>query len=161
MSIPDTQRRLVFHGAVILLVGLFCGLPSVVEITSGSGRTWQGAHAALLTLGVWLLAAGAVLPLLRLPEREAAGLRVALPLMAYSFTTAVLIQAITGARAVGPDPSPVMMIAFGANVLAVLGAFLSAALIALGAWNALHEPAAASAVPAEAQDSATVHGASA
>ena len=140
MSTPETQRRLVLHGSVILLVGLFCGLPSVIEVSTGSSRMWQGAHSALLILGVWLLATAAVLPLLLLEQREAAGLRWSLLLMAYSFMTAVIIQASTGERALGPDPSPLNLLAFAANLLAVLGTFLSASLTALGAWNALREP---------------------
>ncbi|HEU0012073.1 MAG TPA: hypothetical protein VFQ45_00230 [Longimicrobium sp.] len=139
---------------MILLVGLSCGIPAVVEVSAGSGRMWQGAHSALLILGVWLLAAAAVLPLLVLAERESAALRLSLPLMAYSFMVAVLVQAVTGTRAFGPDASPLNMLAFGANVLAVLGAFLSAALIASGASNALRDsrrvPAASPALePAE------------
>lgn len=148
MSTPEIQRRLVLHGAVILLVALFCGIPAVVEVSAGSGRMWQGAHSALLILGVWLLASAAVLPLLMLERREAAALRRSLPMMAYSFTFAVIVQAVTGVRSFGPDRSPVHTLVFLANVLAVLGAFLSASLTALGAWNALREsrrsPAAAS-----------------
>jgi len=147
MSTPETQRRLVFHGAVSLIAALLCGIPAVVEVSSGSGRMWQGAHSALLTLGVWLLASAAVLPLLLLERREATALRRSLPLMAYSFTFAVIVQAVTGVRSFGPDRSPVHMLVFLANVLAVLGAFLSASLTALGAWNALGQsrrsPAAA------------------
>jgi len=147
MSTPETQRRLVLHGSVILLIGLFCGLPSVVEVSTGSARMWQGAHSALLILGVWLLATAAILPLLLLEEREATGLRWSLLLMAYSFMVAVIVQAATGERALGPDPSPLNMLAFSANLLAVLGTFLTASLTALGAWNALREsrrsPAAA------------------
>jgi hypothetical protein len=150
MLAPETQRRLVFHGSMILLIGLSCGLPSVVEVSSGSARMWQGAHSALLILGVWLLATAAILPLLLLAKREAAGLHVSLLVMAYSFTVAVIVQASTGTRALGPDSSPLNMLAFVANILAVLGAFLSASLTAVGAWNALrasrHVPDASAAV---------------
>jgi hypothetical protein len=148
MSTPETQRRLVLHGSVILLIGLFCGLPSVIEVSTGSSRMWQGAHSALLILGVWLLATAAVLPLLLLEAREAAGLRWSLLLMAYSFMVAVVVQASTGVRALGPDRSPLNMLAFAANILAVLGTFLSASLTALGAWNALRESPRASAAEA-------------
>ncbi|HYH82032.1 MAG TPA: hypothetical protein VEX86_19655 [Longimicrobium sp.] len=137
MLTPNTQRRLVFHGSVILLIGLFCGIPSVVEVSAGSGRMWQGAHSALLILGVWLIATAAVLPLLLLERREAIGLRVSLLLMAYSFMVAVIVQASTGERVFGPGPSPLNMLVFAANILAVLGTFLAASLTALGAWNAL------------------------
>jgi hypothetical protein len=139
MSTPEAQRRLVFHGSVILLIGLFCGVPSVVEVLTGSGRMWQGAHSALLILGVWLLAAAAVLPLLLLEEREATALRRSLLVMAYSFMVAAIVQAVTGVRALGPGLPPLNMLAFSANLLAVLGTFLSASLTALGAWKASRE----------------------
>jgi hypothetical protein len=139
MPTPETQRRLVFHGAVFLIIALLCGIPSVVEVLTGSGRMWQGAHSALLTLGVWLLASAAVLPLLLLEPREANALRRSLLLMAYSFTFAVIVQAVTGVRSFGPDRSPVNTFVFLANALTMLGAFVSASLTALGAWNALRE----------------------
>ena len=143
---PDAQRRLVLHGAIILLVGLACGIPSVVEEASRSGRVWQAAHSALLMLGVWLIATAAVLPLLELPRRERAALLFSLTGGAYSFMTAVLIQAATGVRAISPDVPGISLVAFAANVLAVLGTFLAASLTILGAWNGLRasrrEPAA-------------------
>jgi hypothetical protein len=155
MTTLDSQRRLVLHGSVILLIGLMFGIPSVVEVSIGSSRMWQGGHSALLTLGVWLLATAAVLPLLMLEAREAAGLRWSLLVMAYSFLVAVVIQTLTGVRAFSPGPSPLNTLAFAANVLVVLGTFLSASLTALGAWNALRAspqpPAtAASLEPSEA-----------
>ena len=143
---PDAQRRLVLHGAIILLVGLLCGYPSVVEEASRSGRMWTAAHSALLTLGVWLIATAAVLPLLELPRREREALLLSLTGGAYGFMTAVVIQAATGVRAISPDVSGISLVAFAANVLAVLGTFLAAALTVMGAWNALRssrrEPAA-------------------
>lgn len=134
---PDAQRRLVLHGAIILLVGLLCGLPSVVEEASGSGRAWQAAHAALLMLGVWLVATAAVLPLLELPRREREALLLTLSGGAYSFMAAVVIQAATGVRAVSPDVTGISLVAFGANLLSVLGTILAASLTVMGAWNAL------------------------
>ncbi len=139
---PDAQRRLVLHGAIILLVGLACGIPSVIEEASGSGRAWQAAHSALLMLGVWLIATAAVLPLLELPRRERQALILSITGGAYSFMTAVVIQAATGVRAVSPDVSGIGLVAFAANLLAVLGAFLAASLTIMGASNALRTPRA-------------------
>ena len=145
---PDAQRRLVLHGAVILLVGLLCGYPSIIEEANRSGRMWQAAHSALLMLGVWLIASAAVLPLLDLPRRERDALLLSITGGAYSFMTAVVIQAATGVRAVSPDVSGISLVAFVANLLAVLGTILAASLTVMGAWNALRtsrrEPAAES-----------------
>lgn len=134
---PNAQRRLVLHGAIILLVGLLCGYPSIVEEANRSGRMWTAAHSALLTLGVWLIASAAVLPLLELPRRERKALLLTLTSGAYSFTTAVVIQAATGVRAISPDVSGISLVAFAANLLAVLGTILAASLTVMGAWNAL------------------------
>jgi hypothetical protein len=136
----DAQRWLVLHGAIILLIGLLCGYLAVFEEVSRSGRTWQAAHAALLLTGVWLIATAPVLPLLELPRRERTALLLSLTGGAYSFTTAVVIQAATGVRAISPDVSGISLVAFAANLLAVLGTFLAASLTILGAWNALRTP---------------------
>lgn len=140
------QRRLVLHGAIILLVGLLCGYAAVAEEVSRSGRMWQAAHSALLMLGVWLIATAAILPLLELPRREREALLLSLTGGAYSFMTAVVIQAATGVRAISPDVSGISLVAFAANLLAVLGTILAASLTIMGAGNALRasrrEPAA-------------------
>lgn len=133
----DAQRRLVLHGAIILLIGLLCGYPSIIEEASRSGRMWQAAHSALLMLGVWLIASAAVLPLLELPRREREALLLSLTGGAYSFMTAVVIQAATGVRAISPDVAGISLVAFAANLLAVLGTILAASLTIMGAWNAL------------------------
>ena len=99
-------------------------------------------------LGVWLIASAAVLPLLDLPRRERDALLLSITGGAYSFMTAVVIQAATGVRAVSPDVSGISLVAFVANLLAVLGTILAASLTVMGAWNALRtsrrEPAAES-----------------
>ena len=137
---PDAQRRLVLHGAIILLVGLLCGYAAVVEEAGGAGRTWTAAHSALLMLGVWLMASAAVLPLLELPRREREALLLSLTGGAYGFMAAVVIQAATGVRAISPDVQGISLVAFAANLLAVLGTILAASLTVLGAWNALRAP---------------------
>jgi thiosulfate reductase cytochrome b subunit len=45
MAIND-RARLIFHGAIVLLAGLLCGYPTVVESLGGeeSVRLWHTAH---------------------------------------------------------------------------------------------------------------------
>jgi hypothetical protein len=133
----DTQRWLIAHGAIVLLVALGCGFPSVLEVATQTGRMWQAAHSALLLLGVWLIATAAIMPLLALAQPELSGLKWSLIAAGYSFMTAVILQASTGVRAFGPEGSIVTTIAFAANLAAVLSSFLAAALTLVGASNAL------------------------
>ena len=106
----EAQRRLVLHGAVTFLVGLLCGFPSVIELSVRSAPMWQGAHSALLVLGVWLIAMAAVWPVLQLAERERSALAWSLVAAAYSFMVAVVVQAITGVRAISPDVSGISLV---------------------------------------------------
>jgi hypothetical protein len=92
----DDRARLVFHGAIVLLVGLLCGLPTVIEAMHESERFWHTAHEALIMMGVWMLAASSMLPALVLQRREAAGLVWSFLAMGYSFATALTAM---GARA--------------------------------------------------------------
>lgn len=137
----EAQRRLVFHGAVTFMAGLLCGLPSVVELSVRSVPMWQAAHGALLLLGVWLIAMAAVWPVLRLAGRERSGLMWSLVAAAYSFMVAVIVQAITGVRAVSPDAEGLGLVAFAANLVAVLSSFLAAALTIAGASQRPRAPA--------------------
>mgnify|MGYP003575115818 CR=1 FL=1 len=100
---------------------------------------WQAAHSALLILGVWIIATAAIIPLLLLREPEASGLKWSLVAAGYSFMTAVILQAVTGVRALSPEGTIVTKIAFVANLVAVLSSFLAAALTLIGASNAVRE----------------------
>jgi hypothetical protein len=148
MQVARTQRELIVNGALVLIIALLCGLPSVVEVSNGTGRMWQAAHSALLVLGVWIIASAAVLPLLELPKTEAAALKWSLILAGYSFATAVIIQALTGVRAFSPEGGLLTKVAFAANLSAVLSSFLAVALTLIGAANGLRDPPEQSAVPA-------------
>ncbi|HUP18912.1 MAG TPA: hypothetical protein VM778_03040 [Gemmatimonadota bacterium] len=131
---------MVFHGAVVLFVGLLCGFAAVVETIGGDLIQWRAAHNALLLAGILLLATASTFPAPVLPRREGTALVLSLIAMAYAFTTAILIQTATGVRSFGATDSPLLLLAFVANVVAVLGALVSTGLVAIGARAALKGP---------------------
>lgn len=139
MDAPDRHRSLLaLHGAVVLLLGLLSGLPAVSEELAGlQPTTWRAAHGALLLAGVWLLATSALLPSLVLPPRQRKALTWSLLTMAYAFATAVLIQAMTGVRALAPHATASSWIAYLANLATVPSGVLAAVLTLLGARSAL------------------------
>ena len=67
------QQRILFHGLVVLLVGLLCGVPYGQAITHAWGeeavRAWRLAHCGLVVTGIWLMVVAAVTPLLVLTTR--------------------------------------------------------------------------------------------
>jgi hypothetical protein len=134
----NERGLIILHGAAEVLLGLLCGLAAVAEeLARAQPQTWRAAHAALLLAGVWLLATGAVFPLLVLPPRQKSALCWSLLVTAYAFTTAVLVQGITGVRALSPNGTLATSIAYGANIVTVGSGMLAALLTLLGAGAAL------------------------
>jgi len=139
MSSPERERSLlIMHGAGIILLGLLAGFMAVVEELAGSQPTiWRASHGALLLAGVWLLASGPVLPTLVLPEKQRRALCWSLLVTGYAFTSAVLIQAITGVRALSPHGSLWTTIAYVANIVTPAAGVVAAVLTVSGARGAL------------------------
>lgn len=131
------RPRLIFHGSIIMLLALACGLPSVVEVSVGTTRMWQAAHSALLLMGVWMLAQAAILKLIVLKHNELTVVTWSLIATGYSLSFAAVVQALTGVRSLGPSTSVIHMAVFIANLFVVLGSVLSASITLLGAKHAL------------------------
>jgi len=131
--VTHDRARLIFHGAIVMLVGLLCGLPAVTEVGEGALRQWHTAHEALIMIGVWLLAMSSVLPALVLERREASGLIWSLLAMGYGLMTALLVAALAGVRAFEPGSSPASIIAFAASSIGILGSVVATALTLMGA----------------------------
>lgn len=77
-------RRLFFHGAAVIWVGLMAGFPFgmvVMNRMSGDLRAWHMAHLEGILNGLLTIAAGAALGRLTLDERR-------IPLYAWSFIVA-------------------------------------------------------------------------
>jgi hypothetical protein len=131
------RLRLIFHGAVVLLVGLLCGLPTVIESSTESVRFWHTAHEALIMMGIWILATSSVVPALVLERREAAGLVWSLLAMGYGFMTALVIGGVIGVSPFEPGHTPAAFTAFLGSTVGILGAVMATALTLMGARAAL------------------------
>jgi|SRR6267154_6712926 len=138
MAIND-RARLIFHGAIVLLAGLLCGYPTVVESLGGeeSVRLWHTAHEALIMMGIWILAASSVFPALVLPRREATALVWSLLAMGYGFMVALVLGGITGTTSFSPGHSLATWIAFSSSAIGILGALLATGLTLAGARAAI------------------------
>lgn len=93
----NDRARLVFHGAVVMFVGLLCGYPAVAEHGDETVRLWRAAHLELLLMGIGFWRPRPVIPSLVLARREGAGLVWALLAIGYGLTAALVLGAIPGA----------------------------------------------------------------
>ena len=133
----DTDRlKLIFHGAIVLLVGLLSGLPTAVEAIDESARFWHTAHEALIMMGVWMLAASSVRSALVLDKREAAVLLWSFLAMGYGFMIALVLGGVLGVSPFAPGGTPATFIAFLSAVVGILGAFVATAVTLIGVRGA-------------------------
>ena len=133
MSSSD-RLRIVFHGAVVVLVGLFCGFGAVND--GDVERLWHTAHEGLIMIGVLMIAISSAMPVLTLPKREAIALVWALLAMGYGLMTGLVLQGFLGQHAFSPTTSPLLMIAFIGNAFGMGGSVISVALTIMGANSA-------------------------
>src|SRR5262245_17297805 len=99
------RDRLVFHGAVVILLGLAAGFPFAFVITgslAGSERAWRMAHLEGVLNGLLLLAVAGVAERLTLATRGQAALAWALVITAYGNLLASVLAATYGVRGLEP-----------------------------------------------------------
>lgn len=126
------RLTLIFHGAVVILVGLLSGVPTTVETIGETGRYWHTAHEALIMMGAWMLAASSVRSALVLDRREAAAFVWSFLAMGYGFMTALILGGSFGFSPFEPGSTPVRFIGFSCALLGILGAFVATAVTLMG-----------------------------
>jgi uncharacterized membrane protein len=135
---------MLFHGAIIVFMGLLFGLPFGVAVTTGWGeesvQAWRVAHAGMVAVGLMLIAIGAALRHLLLGQRLASWLVWSLVASVYAFTLAVLLRRAAGVKGFQPTGPILNWMAFLANMVGILGSLTGVALTIRGASAALRRP---------------------
>lgn len=137
------QLRILFHGLIILLVGLLCGVPYGRAITGGWGdevvRGWRVAHLSLVVGGLWLLMVAAVSSLLVLDRRGITLLVGSIVTSGYAFTVALVVAASAGVRGLNATGPILNLVVFGANTVASLASVVWIVITIVGTVRALRE----------------------
>ena len=133
--------QLVFHGAVVLLVGLICGAPYGRAIRRGSppsaAAAWRLAHGSLPMGAALMLGAGAVLTDLSVPDALRWTIAVAFIVSSYAFCISLPLAAVVGHRGLAPGgPFPARLV-FTGNIIGALGSLVAAGALILAAWMSL------------------------
>ena len=128
------QAIVVFHGAIVLLIGSFFGFPVVNAAESGSTtlHAWTSAHAAVTAGGVMLIALGAALHLVTLGSRAQSWLLWSLVGTGYGAVVGLGIGASTGMRGFTPSGPPLNLLAFLGNMAVVWGSTVGVGLFLWG-----------------------------
>ena len=129
-------RRMIFHGAAVIWVGLMAGFPFglvVMGRMEGDIRAWHMAHLEGLLNGLLTIGAGVALKSLSLDERR-------VPLYAWSFILAAwgniiasIIAAVVHQRGLELALPMSNLVVFTIFIAAVLGVLIGLYLMMRGA----------------------------
>jgi len=137
----SSARQLVFHAAVVLLVGLLCGAPYGRAIRRGMPDTvtaaWRLAHASLPMGAAIMLGVGAVLSSLVAPEALRWTIAVAWIVSSYAFCISLPLAAAVGHRGLSPGGPPAARVVFIGNAIGAVGSLIGAAGLLCAAWLSL------------------------
>ncbi len=92
---------MIFHGTVVLIIGLVAGVPYGQAIARGEARkaeAWRAAHTGMCATGVMMLAMGAALHAWGPPGATAHTVTWAVALGSYCIALAMTLAAATGER---------------------------------------------------------------
>jgi len=134
-------KQLIFHGSVILFVGLLCGAPYGRAIVRGKPEAtvhaWRVAHLSLPIGGILLFALAAVVPQLQLSFSLVALMVWAFVVSGYAFAVALPLGAHYGHRGLTSKPPFLNRVVFAGNVVGATGSLFAAVLLVWGAYAAL------------------------
>jgi hypothetical protein len=134
-------KLLLFHGTVILLLGLLAGIPYGRSINKNSADNiifaWRVAHAAL-TLGAILMFS--LIPVLSLLEVNTIVKQVIafiFIISAYSFSFALYLSPLTGYRGLHSSGPFLARLVFYGNFFGSLSSLIGALILLYAAWESL------------------------
>lgn len=125
---------LVFHGALMLILGMVAGFGFATAIGEQTDlRAWRMAHLEGVLNGLVLIGAGAAGSVLRLGEGAQRLLVYSLAVTAWANTVASVLAASTGVRGLQPGGPLANNVVFLLFLIAVITVFVGLGLLALGA----------------------------
>ena len=137
---PRLRARMVYHGAIVVMLGLLAGFPHAFVLTgqlAGEERAWRMAHREGLLNGMLVLLTAAVSGSLVLSARQQTWLVWSLVAAAYGNVIASTLGATFGVRGLGlagPPMNAVMNLLFW---VAIVGVLVGVGVLIAGARAAL------------------------
>lgn len=129
---------LIFHGAMVLLIGLLAGAPYGRAIAREAAtrriEAWRVAHSGLIGTGVMTLVFGLALRGWSAAGALADATAAAAVVAAYAFSIAMIVAALSGQRGLNMRRPAANRIVFTGYAVGVLGSLAAASGFVLLAW---------------------------
>lgn len=133
--------RVVFHGALLVVLGMLVGFAFHHAITAGSEpdtqRAWRVAHTSLVGGGVLYLAFAAVAQYLLLSPRVAAFAVWSLVVAAYAFAFGFVVGPAVGARGLEAIGPPLHVLVFGVLAVGLSLLLIAGCIVLWGSYAAM------------------------
>lgn len=134
-------RYLLFHGAIVLLIGLVCGLPYGIAITQKQDdeviQAWRLAHGALSLGSTTMIAIAAILSSLHVAEMIQWLLAITLIVSGYGFCFALTIEPFVGDRGLAWTRTWSNKIVFIGNVTGAASSLVGSVVLVYAAYRSL------------------------
>jgi hypothetical protein len=139
--IGPLDKYLIFHGAIIILIGLFSGLiywqtiirdkrPEVI-------RGWRIAHVFLVIEGMFIIIVGLIIPHLVLSGLAVRILVWTIASSGYGFAWAFIGGAWTEYRGLSPKPYGLNTILFLGHFIGAAGSLIGITIVIYGSFKAI------------------------
>lgn len=135
------SKYLIFHGVIIILIGLFSGLIYWQTIIQNKRpeviRGWRIAHVFLVIEGMFIVIVGLVIPHLALGSLAVRVLAWTVASSGYGFAWAFVGGAWKGYRGLTPKPFGLNTILFLGHFIGAAGSLIGIAMVIYGSFNAI------------------------
>lgn len=134
------RARLVYNGAIVILLGLLAGFPYAFVVTgqmAGEERAWRMAHLEGVLNGLLALAAAGVWDGLVLTPRQRRWLALSLIFAGYGNVVASIIGAFFGVRGLALALPFTNVVVYTLFVLAIVAVLIGVGLLIRGVSQAI------------------------
>jgi hypothetical protein len=138
----NLSLQLLFHGAIVLLIGLLSGMPYGSAITKNKGeeviRAWRVAHSGLSMGGTTMIAFAAAIAQLKMNEIALLILVWSSVISGYGFCLALPYGAWVGHRGLSLGKTIENKIVYLGNILGVTGSLVSTLALIFGCLQSMN-----------------------
>ena|ERR1700728_3045894 len=134
-------RYLVFHGAIVLLVGLLCGAPYGRAINRNAPtqivNSWRVAHASLSLGATLMFALAGVLASFTVETPVKWIVCISFITSSYAFCVSLPLAAITGYRGLTSQGPASARLVYAGNMLGALASLVAALVLVYAGYASL------------------------
>jgi 4-amino-4-deoxy-L-arabinose transferase-like glycosyltransferase len=135
------SRQLVFHGAVVLLVGLLCGAPYGRAVNRNAPahivHSWRVAHGSIPLGAALMFGVAAVLSHLKGSAPLKWAIALFLIVSSYAFCFSLPLAAVVGHRGLSSRGPTSAKLVYAGNVVGAVSSLVAAAVLIYAAYVSL------------------------